>query len=218
MKIYTIKTQLVALSLGLLTAASANANLITNGSFETHDAFNNGNWGYFNGSSGNAVSGWSSVGGPIEVGTAATYGVTGQDGNDVMELDSTVNVTVNQSLITSGSSYTLSFLYAARQGVAATSDTFDVQWNGSTVASFNPTSTTMMLYSILVTGTGNDTLSFVGTGTCDSYGALIDNVQLNLIPASTSVPEPSTWMAGMLLALPFGIHGLRALRMRQQRA
>ena len=218
MKIYTIKTQLVALSLGLLTAASANANLITNGSFETHDAFNNGNWGYFNGSSGNAVAGWSSVGGPIEVGTAATYGVTGQDGNDVMELDSTVNVTVNQNLITSGSSYTLSFLYAARQGVAATSDTFSVYWNNGLVGTFNPNSTVMTLASILVAGTGNDTLSFVGTGTSDSYGALIDNVQLNLIPASTSVPEPSTWMAGMLLALPFGIHGLRALRMRQQRA
>src|SRR6185437_13664762 len=111
-----MKTQLIALSLGLLTAASANANLINNGSFETHDAFN-GSWNYFYGTTGNTVAGWNSVGGPIEVGTAATYGVTGQDGLDVMELDSTVNVTVNQSLVTIGSSYTLSFLYAARQGV-----------------------------------------------------------------------------------------------------
>lgn len=214
-----MKTQLIALSLGLLMVASANANLITNGSFETHDAFN-GSWNYFYGTPGNTVTGWSSVGGPIEVGTAATYGVTGQDGQDVMELDSTVNVTVNQGLGTDGSSYTLSFLYAARAGVNPLSDTFEVAWNGVTVGTFNPTSTVMTLASILVTGTGGtDTLSFIGTGTSDSYGALIDDVQLNeTLPPTASVPEPSTWMAGMLLILPFGVHGLRALQMRKQRA
>ena len=213
-----MKTQLIALSLGLLTVASANANLITNGSFETHDAFN-GSWNYFYGTPGNTVTGWSSVGGPIEVGTAATYGVTGQDGQDVMDLVSTVNVTVNQSLVTIGSSYTLSFLYAARQGVAAPSDTFSVYWNNTLLGNFNPNSTAMTFTSFLVTGTGSDTLSFVGTGTSDSYGALIDDVQLNGIPSTTaSVPEPSTWVAGMLLILPFGVHGLRALQMRKQRA
>ena len=98
MKYQVIKKQFLVLGLGLLTTLAANANLITNGSFETHDTFNNGNWGYFYGTSGNSVSGWTSdTGGvPIEIGTAATYGVTGQSGNDVMELDSTKNVTVSQ--------------------------------------------------------------------------------------------------------------------------
>ncbi len=213
-----MKTQLIALSLGLLTVASANANLITNGSFEDLGAgtFNGSGWNYFT-----SVPGWTSADStPIEIGLASVYGVTGQNVNNVMELDSTANVTVNQSLITIGSAYTLSFLYAARQGVDAASDTFSVYWNTILVGNFNPNSTAMTFASFQVTGTGSDTLSFVGTGTSDSYGALIDDVQLNAnTPNPTSsVPEPSTWVAGMLLVLPFGIHGLRALRIRQQRA
>jgi len=213
-----MKTQLLALSLGLVTAASANANLITNGSFETHDAFN-GSWNYFDGTSGHTVAGWSSTGGPIEVGTAGTYGVTGQDGQDVMELDSTANVTVSQG-VANGGTYTLSFLFAARAGVDPTSDSFSVLWNNVPIYISSSMSTVMASFSTTVTGqAGGNTLLFVGTGHSDSYGALIDDVQLNATPSvSTSVPEPSTWVAGMLLILPFGIHGLRALRMRQQRA
>ena len=135
-----------------------------------------------------------------------------------MELDSTANVKVDQNVVANGT-YTLSFLYAARAGVDQTSDTFEVTLGTYTFA-FSPTSTAMTLFTTTVTGlTGGNILSFVGTGTSDSYGALIDNVQLNeTLPPTASVPEPSTWVAGMLLVLPFGIHGLRALRMRQQRA
>ncbi len=204
-----MKKQLILLGLGLLMASSVHANLIVNGSFENHPAFS-GTWGLFS-----SIPGWTPEGNvPIELGTPATYGVTGADGNTVMELDSTANVTVDQG-ITGGAIYTLSFLYAERSGISPSSCMFDVYWNGNLVISAQPTSTAMSLFSTTVTGNGGvNTLKFVGAGTSDSYGALIDNVQLN----SAAVPEPSTWVAGALMVLPFGIQGLRAFRMRKQRA
>jgi hypothetical protein len=42
----------------------------------------------------------------------------------------------------------------------------------------------------------------------------LDDVKLEGIPAV--VPEPSTWVAGALLALPFGVHGVRYLRKRKR--
>ncbi len=43
-----------------------------------------------------------------------------------------------------------------------------------------------------------------------------DNIQFNADLATAAVPEPSTWFAGALLALPFGVHGVRYLRNRKQ--
>jgi len=43
----------------------------------------------------------------------------------------------------------------------------------------------------------------------------IDNVEVFGSIAAV-VPEPSTWVAGALLALPFGVHGVRCLRNRKR--
>ena len=169
---------------GLMAAALTNASaFIINGSFEdlgVGNAFTspsgNPTWGQFT-----TIPGWTSTGPKIEIGTGGTYGVTGFDGNNVMELDSTANVIVDQIVATPDGVYSLSFLYAARKNVAGPSNTFDVYWNGDLVASIAPTSSSMTLFKKNVTGksgVGFNTLEFRGTGTSDSFGALVDNVQL----------------------------------------
>lgn len=187
----------------MASALTANANLIVNGSFEQPTAFQSGGWALYS-----SIPGWTiPVGGqPIEVGAAGTYGVTGQHGNNVMELDSNHNVTVSQNITASGS-YLLSFLYAQRSGVPTSSGQFTVWWNGSQIGGlFMPTSTVMTLYSSLVTAqNGVNTLTFQGAGLSNSYGALVDDVQLNRVPDSTST-----------LALLGGVLGLMGLAARRR--
>jgi hypothetical protein len=210
MKTPTYLKQLVTLTLALMAASAVHANLVINGGFETHGPYNTSGWNYFydNPVGVNPVTGWSAggLGIPLEVGRPSVYGVTGVGlGDAVMELDTTMNVVATQPLATTASaSYTLSFLYALRQNVVATSGTLEVYWNGGLVTSLSPTLNSMTLYSTLVTAIGNDVLEFRGTGTSDSYGALIDNVAL--------VPEPTTVLAGALLLLPFGASTIRFLR------
>jgi len=192
--------------------ASVQANIIVNGGFETHGNFNSSGWNYF---SDGSVTGWSSANSqiPLEVGRASVYGTTRPIGQDaVMELDSTANVTANQTLAASGF-YNLTFLYAGRLNVAQSSTTFDVLWDNVVVASLNPAANppvnTFGGYSIgIFTGAGNHTLSFRGTGTGNSLGALIDDVSL------VAVPEPSTYVAGGLLLLPLIAQGIRSRRNR----
>jgi len=202
------------IKLALLIGASvllthhASANLIVNGSFENTPGLNQGTWGLF---CAGQVPGWDPVGTtPLEIGLGTTYGVTGYVGNNVMELDSTANVTVDQIVGTSGGSYTLSFLFARRNGVSSSSCSFDVYWNGGLQTSITPTSTAMSLFSMTVTGAALNTLEFRGTGASDSLGGILDDVQLD-----AAVPEPTTIIAGALLLLPFGASTLRILRKRQ---
>jgi len=197
---------------GLLAGTVAHANLIINGSFENANLTSGGNygagsWDYFYNLI-NPLQGWTSTDNsiPLEVGLGTVYGVTGYDGNNVMELDSTVNVAVDQNLVTAGGTYQLSFLYALRSGVTPASGMMAVYWDGNLVVNLSPTTTAMTLYTTSVTATGSDLLQFDGTGISDSYGAILDNVSL------TAVPEPTTMLAGALLLVPFGASTLRILR------
>ncbi len=168
--------RLVASASLLAFTGTASANLIVNGSFE--DPNLNGGWNTYW-----SIPGWTAVGQyQIEIGAGGIYGVTGFDGQQVMELDSYGNAKVDQIVAIPGGSYTLSFQYAQRSGVSPASGSFDVYWNGSLLGSFAPGSTAMALYSTTVTALANNTVEFLGTGTQDQYGALIDNVQLNGIP------------------------------------
>jgi hypothetical protein len=205
---------LVVLSLVMLAVSGANANLIVNGSFENPEFTSTGStWGTYS-----SIPGWTATTDSIEIGTGETYGVTGFHGKNVMELDAYKNVVVNQSLASAGGSYSLSFLYAKRSSVGADSCLFDVYWNNILLGNFSPTSTSMTPFSVSVVGLANNVLEFRGMGTSDSYGALIDDVRLmgtENAPVVGVVPEPSTWVAGALMVLPFGLHGLRRLRSRK---
>jgi hypothetical protein len=66
----------------------------------------------------------------------------------------------------------------------------------------------MASFSYTVQGTGKMAkLSLLGTGKSDSYGALVDNVQLN--PSAAPVPEPAS-----LAVIGVGIAGF--LRRRRK--
>ena len=100
----TQNLQYAIIGVGLLAGTIAHANLILNGSFEDADLTSGGNygggaWDYFY-NNVDPLPDWTSTVDsiPLEVGLGTVYGVTGYDGNNVMELDSTVNVTVESKL------------------------------------------------------------------------------------------------------------------------
>jgi len=181
----------------LCIAGTASANLIVNGSFENPNVTAGQGWGLFP-----SITGWTATGAsPIEIGAGGLYGVTGYDGLQVMEMDSTGNAMVQQVVGASGA-LNLSFLYAQRAGVSTSSGSFEVFWNTVLVASFAPTSTAMTLYSTTVFGNGgNNALAFVGTGAPDSLGAILDNVKLQV---------PDGGLTAMLLGM--GVLGLGWVR------
>jgi hypothetical protein len=189
----------VAAATWMMDALPARGNFIVNGSFEDY-VYNSGN-----------LPGWTSGDDQqLEVWDGPTYGVTGYDAVNVMEMAPDRNGIASQIVNISGGSYNLSLIYALREGFDPATCMLDVMWNGNLVAHLAPTSTAMVLYSSTVTAmTGDNTLELVGTGTDDGVGAIIDNVSL------TAVPEPTTMIAGALLLLPLGASTLRLLRKRQ---
>jgi hypothetical protein len=75
--------------------------------------------------------------------------------------------------------FTLKFDYAARNGVAFGSNSFTVSWNGQKILNHYPENYEIQAFSFNVEGhSGENTLSFAGTGTSDGLGATISNVQL----------------------------------------
>lgn len=188
----------------------ANAtNLVTNGGFESLPSpLPAQNWSLYN-----SIPGWTGINHPIEIGKGGpVYNISG-DNTNVLELDSTGNATVQQTINgLSAMSYKLDFDYARRlSGMSNrpldTAD-FDVLWNGNVVAQLrNLSSTAMNPYSLNVVGTaGANTLAFRGMGTNDSYGALIDNVHV-----AAAVPEPGS------MALLGGLAAVSGLAFRRRR-
>ena len=103
-----------------------------------------------------------------------------------------------------GKSYTISFDYAARGDVGvmndATTDLFDVYWNGAKVGSFDPNASDRWTNaSITVTGAaGKDTLEFREAGSNDLVGALIDNVKV--VGCNAEDTPPAVYHNGGLMA------------------
>ena len=183
----------------LCFAGALEAGPIVNGSFEYPEVGTG--WGTYS-----TILGWTATGTElIEIGYGGLYGVTGYDADQVLELDSYGNAVVAQAVTTPGGLYDLTFLYAMRGGTAPGTNMFEVYWNSTLITSITPTSTAMSLFSAQVVAVGGDTLSFVGTGTKDTYGGIIDNVQLNAVPDG-----------GMTLSLlGMGLAGLGWLRRRR---
>ncbi|MDT7837383.1 SdrD B-like domain-containing protein [Aquabacterium sp. OR-4] len=156
------------------TLVKGSTNLIVNGSFENPVT----GYGQFA-----SIAGWTGNGDKIEVGTASGYGVTGATGNQVVEVDANncaVGGLYQDVATTAGQTYQLSVDVAQRAGVAASTNTVDVYWAGTKIATIDPTSTALSTYSFTVKGTGgNDRLEFKEqSADDDSVGGIIDNVRL----------------------------------------
>lgn len=183
-----------------LSATLAQAQFV-NSSFEVPET---GAWGQFQ---DGQVPGWSAgSGGLIEIGRWAAYGVTGQQGLNVLELDAVQNSTVSQTINVAAGQHGVHFLAARRlyDMDSTPTDTCDFQvlWNGIVVGAFRPDSSEMTRLSVVVDAVeGANTLSFRGAGTSDMKGALIDDV--GMYP----VPEPAS-----LVALGAGLAALAARR------
>ncbi len=176
---------------------SAKASLILNGSFESHVLPGDGFYQYqsptFWGGASYFVRG-SNMGWPSP-----------QDGNQ-FEIVTGGYVLQQQINVPTSGSYILTWWdngyvgQAYSMGVSLGSAHYDFSGNGS--ADWNARSITVNLSA------GFNTVAFFGGG-----NAAIDNVSLEAV----AVPEPSTYIAGALLFLPFGAHLVRRLRGQMNR-
>ena len=196
--------------LALLAAFHVNANLISNGSFETANCSDrvmtvgtsctnnlvSGQWVVLKNLSG----GWTTVSGS---GIEIRDNVSGiaQNGSNFVELDShgnpgKDNTYMQQVFSSPTANLDLSFWYAARPGTAANTNGISVFFNGLDISSSlvggpfitpGSTNTKWIQYTAELNGlVGNNVLGFKAVGKDDTYGGSLDNVSV------TAVPEPST--------------------------
>lgn len=183
-------------------STSANANIITNGSFEqpTQAA---GTYGTFS-----SIPGWTAVApGSIEVRNNLVG--TAQEGVNFVELDADFNSTMFQTIATvSGAIYELSYWYSPRIDQPKDTNAITAFWNDKELTLSRAAGGSINNWVELVftvTGTGSDKLTFAAGGLSDSLGGNIDNVQLNAVP----VPA-AAWLFGSALGL-FGFARRRSI-------
>ncbi len=185
---------LLCLLVLLCTAGFAQANLITNGDFETlPSTINSGSWTIYS-----SLPGWTLYTGEAEI----QHGMFGTNNpTNYTELDANRNVRMGQSVsLTKGATYQLSFDYFNRQQSTA-SGSMAVSIGGFTyeTAALGPKWATLTT-SFVYTGASPSAILYLsGTGVSDSYGALVDNISLvQTKPAPTPVPG-AVWLLGSAL-------------------
>jgi len=201
------KTFNMSLSDAFLSQGSG-SNLLVNGGFEQPVVVNSAKWDIFpSGTSGlgwtvawaNPTNFGNNVP-PTPALQELHRGVNGwlpQEGDQYAELDADWDgpsgplngepalVEISQTVATTpGQKYLVTFYFSPRPGTGAADNHLKLRWNGSDVSpdlsedgsSLSQTSWTQHSYE--VTGTGSDTLEFVGGGTNNSLGVFLDNVTL----------------------------------------
>ncbi|MBU1041203.1 MAG: DUF642 domain-containing protein [Proteobacteria bacterium] len=199
MKRLTLALFLLVLLCG---AGSAQANLITNGDFETTPwNLNNGSWTIYS-----TLQGWNLYSGEVEV----QKGMFGNSNpTNYVELDANKNIRIGQSVnLTTGATYQLSFDYFNRQQ-STTSGSMqvligDYSYETSALGTQWTTLTTSFVYK---GSSPSEILYLLGTGKSDSYGALVDNISL-LQTSPTPVPG-AVWLLGSALV---GLIGFKRKR------
>lgn len=155
--------------------ATASTNLVVNGSFE-NTAKVYGTWGLLN-----QVPGWQrSNNAKFEIQTNKLGLIKAQEGSQYLELDSTANYSVLQTLNTDADhNYEVSFYYSARVNGDANTNKAEVYWNGELLDTLNSTTKGWQKFTYTVKASSAATeLKFIGTGKSDSLGAFIDDVKV----------------------------------------
>jgi len=170
---------MVALVLALGTmgrVAFADANLLTNGSFQTGD-----------------FTGWTQGGNEGATGVCnGCVGYTGEDADGFFAFLGPVGSdgTLSQSFSdVSGDSYVFSFWYNNNNG--GTPEDFSAYWDGTQLLSIidSPNTDGWVNYTFTETGTGTDTVQFDARND-PSYDAL-DNAS---VAGVSPIPEPSSFL------------------------
>ena len=172
----------------------ANANIVTNGDFETGNI--NG-WTIAPGGSFDFVcSSGQQAGAATCISHGGTHAMTFGTGGRID--------TLSQSLVTTaGASYQLSFWLANDNPGGGGTETFQAKWDSSAVLTLGPALNTFAygLNTFTVTGTGHDTLSFAARH--DPSQWFLDDVKVNVVDIvnPNAVPEPgSLAIVGLALA------------------
>jgi hypothetical protein len=143
-------------------------------------------------------------GGTVEIGTAGTYGATG-NATQVIELEQNAGDASNfyTNLSTrQGDVYTLDFDVAARgNSGAASNSVIYVYWEGQLVQTLDSQSTAFQHHTLdlVASQTGTGQLEFVAQDS-NSYGGLLDNVSLTL--------QQNTGVQGYVVNVPAITAGL----------
>ena len=193
----------------------ANANLLTNGSFEdtTHLAVNFGSGSMLLDPGATSLAGWSVIGGGNLLWcNPGDCGVAPSNGNYSLDLTGLTNsypyAGVSQTINTVlNGSYLLSFDIGSRDG-----DQISIQATaGGASQTYTTNATPWKTETLSFTGTGGPTtISLLGTAAA-GYDLSLDNV---IVSGPPGVPEPSTW--AMMLVGVGGLGG--ALRLGRRTA
>lgn len=186
-----LRTLFASLAFAACGAHAATIQMVSNGGFETSSVAN-GTWVITK-----SLAGWTSGADGVEVRNHVAGDAYA--GARYVELDTTANSWISQVLATSaGSTYSLSFAYAPREGVALSSNGIEVFWNGvskGTFAANGGSGNAWNVYKMdLGAASSASELKFVAVGASDSFGGSLDAVSV------TAVPEPAT-LATMALGL-----------------
>lgn len=188
----------------LLAAATLHANLVLDPGFDDQiqptDSINptSSPW------TRNPDQGIIVAGGGI-TGGAAYFSPSGDSPSDLL----------TQTLATTdGTTYSISFWL--KDGGSA--NTFTVLWGGVTISTLGPpvvtTDGNWEQFTLDATATGTSTvLGFEATPGLSTYTPILDNVDVEASVAP--VPEPSTYISGALLLIPFGLGALRGLNKKR---
>ena len=191
----------------------ASATIVLQDGFES--PVNTANWQvYPDGTTGLAWKVESGLGAPagiaptLEYQTLNTLQLTPDEGDQYAELDSDYNVIIYQILpVTEGKTYKISFAQACRSDGGENPSTLGVYWGDTYLGQTSCSQTMTWLthsYSPIAPSGGEVKVMFVDEGTSNSYGVLLDAVEIAEEKDTTPVPEfptmalPAAFIVGML--------------------